>query len=98
MVIGRGEAEHAAPGSEEEFFTDRPWGYGRHRDGGTIEYRVEHPRWRVWQAESHLLEGQPAELFGPALGEILERPPASAFLADGSSVNVYLPARLASPT
>lgn len=98
MVTGTGDAEYASANSEEEFFTDRPWGYGTLRDGTTIEYRVEHPRWRVWQAESHLLESEPAELFGTALGEILERPPASAFLADGSSVNVHLPARLAPPT
>ena len=58
---------------------------------------MEHPRWRVWQAESHLLESDPSELHGPALGKVLERPPASAFLADGSAVKVHLPARLGAP-
>ena len=94
MVTGTGEPEYASPDSEEEFFTDRPWGYGRHADGSTIEYKVEHPRWRVWQAESHLLESDAVELYGPAHGEILKKPTASAFLADGSAVNVHLPMRL----
>jgi hypothetical protein len=39
-----GAPEEAAPGSEEEFITEHYWGYTRQRDGGTIEYRVEHPR------------------------------------------------------
>ena len=94
IISGTGAAEYPAPGSEEEFITDRPWGYGTRRDGITIEYRVEHPRWRVCQAESHLLESDPAELYGAPLGKILERPPTSAFLADGSAVKVYLPARI----
>jgi uncharacterized protein YqjF (DUF2071 family) len=94
MVTGTGAAEYPLPDSEEEYLTDRPWGYGTQRDGRTTEYYVEHPRWRVWQAESHLLEGDASEMFGPALGKILERPPASAFLSDGSPVKVHLPTRL----
>jgi uncharacterized protein YqjF (DUF2071 family) len=96
MVTGAGAAEYPSPGSEEEFITNRPWGYGAQRNRSTIEYRVEHTRWRVWQAESHLLESDPTELYGPALGKVLERPPTSAFLADGSPVKVHLPARLKS--
>lgn len=96
MVTGAGEAYYPSSGSEEEFITERPWGYGTQRSGATIEYRVEHPRWRVWQSESHLLESDPGELYGPAFGKILERPPVSAFLADGSAVKVSLPDRLKS--
>ncbi|HLE57451.1 MAG TPA: DUF2071 domain-containing protein [Rhodothermia bacterium] len=95
MVTGAGTAEFPLPGSEEEFITDRPWGYGTQRDGRTIEYRVEHPKWRVWQAESHLLESDPTELYGTALGKVLERPPTSVFLADGSAIKVHLPNRVA---
>ncbi|HXN75746.1 MAG TPA: DUF2071 domain-containing protein, partial [Gemmatimonadaceae bacterium] len=35
-------------GSEEEFLSDRGWGYTRQRSGATIEYRVQHARWHVW--------------------------------------------------
>ena len=45
-----GEPAAVAPGSEEEFITEHYWGYNRQRDGGTMEYGVEHPRWRVWPA------------------------------------------------
>ena len=57
---------------------------------------VEHPRWRVRQAESHLLESDPTELYGAVLGKVLDRPPVSAFIADGSAVKVHLPTRLKS--
>jgi hypothetical protein len=46
-----------APGSEEEFITEHYWGYTRQRDGGTIEYRVEDPSWRVWQSERASVTG-----------------------------------------
>ncbi|HZN56056.1 MAG TPA: DUF2071 domain-containing protein, partial [Candidatus Polarisedimenticolaceae bacterium] len=36
------------PGSEAEFMTHRGWGYTRQRDGGTLEYEVEHSHWRIW--------------------------------------------------
>jgi uncharacterized protein YqjF (DUF2071 family) len=38
-----GPARPAAPGSAEEFITEHYWGYTGQRDGGTVEYRVEHP-------------------------------------------------------
>ena len=35
--------------TEEEFIAEHYWGYVVQRDGGTLEYEVEHPRWRVWR-------------------------------------------------
>ena len=49
-AVPAGAAEEAAPGSEEEFITEHYWGYARQRDGSTLEYRVEHPPWKVWSA------------------------------------------------
>jgi uncharacterized protein YqjF (DUF2071 family) len=36
-----------SPEAEATFITEHYWGYTRQRDGGTIEYEVAHPRWRV---------------------------------------------------
>ena len=87
------EAEGAAalplPGSEAEFITEHYWGYTRQRDGSTLEYQVRHPPWRVWTSRRHEFSGPAAALYGPAFGEILSRPPASAFIAEGSPVSVY---------
>jgi uncharacterized protein YqjF (DUF2071 family) len=82
------------PASEAEFITEHYWGYTRQRDGGTIEYEVKHPRWRVWSAESAVLDGDIDELYGPTFAEALRDPPTSAFLAEGSAVSVHLPRRI----
>lgn len=89
-----GEPRPADAGSLEEFITERHWGYTRQRDGGTVEYRVEHPRWRVWPIGRHTLDADLAQLYGPAWAAVLAGRPTSALLADGSAVAVYAARRL----
>jgi len=84
-----------AAGSQEEFITEHYWGYARQRDGGTMEYQVEHPQWRVWNACDFSVEADFKTLYGPQLGELLKQRPASAFLAEGSPVTVYRGRRIA---
>jgi uncharacterized protein len=76
------------PGSAEEFITEHYWGYARRRDGSTTEYRVEHPRWRVASGRA-TLRCDVAGLYGRQFVKVLEAPPASAFVADGSRVTVF---------
>jgi uncharacterized protein YqjF (DUF2071 family) len=90
----RGPARPLGPESEEEFITEHYWGYTRQRDGGTIEYRVEHPRWSVWTATAAHIEGDVSRVYGVEFARILERPPISAFVADGSPVAVFAPERI----
>jgi uncharacterized protein YqjF (DUF2071 family) len=80
--------------SEESFITEHYWGYTRQADGGTVEYQVEHPRWRVWRATGASLECNARALHGAAFSEVLSSPPRSAFLADGSAVTVRQGRRL----
>jgi uncharacterized protein YqjF (DUF2071 family) len=84
----RGPAGPLVTGSEEEFITEHYWGYARQRDGGTVEYQVEHPRWNVWRAESSSLDCDVAALYGPGFAESLSAPPRSALVADGSPIIV----------
>lgn len=88
-LVTRGEAQTLTEGSEPEFITEHYWGYARQRDGSTMEYRVEHPRWQFWESESSELQCDAAALYGPQFGECLRRSPSSAFLAAGSRVTVY---------
>ncbi len=73
---------------EEAFITEHYWGYVRQRDGATLEYRVEHPRWRVWRASYAALDCDVSALYGPEFTPYLAGPPSSAFLAQGSAVAV----------
>ena len=89
-----GEPALAAPGSLEEFITEHYWGYTRQRDGGSLEYRVEHVPWRLWQTGRAQLLCDAAELCGPEFAEALGVAPRSAFLAEGSAVAVYRGVRI----
>lgn len=84
-------------GSEAEFITEHYWGYARRRDGSTLEYRVEHPRWRVWMVGEGRFDGDVARLYGAGFVESLRQPPASAFLAEGSKVAIFRGLPLTSP-
>ena len=47
---GSGEPQAIPAGSHAEFITEHYWGYTRLR-AGCSEYRVEHPRWKIWNAD-----------------------------------------------
>jgi hypothetical protein len=93
LHVGDGPKAMAA-GSDEEFLSERLWGYTRQRDGGTVEYRVEHSRWKVWSPAAFQLDGPLAEFYDEPFASILSEAPASAFIADGSAVAVHLPERI----
>jgi len=84
-----GSASVVQEGSNEEFITEHYWGYARQRDGGTVEYQVEHPRWMVWTARSSVFDCDVEDIYGKGLAPFLQKSPASAFLADGSAVTVF---------
>lgn len=81
-------------GSEEEFLSERGWGYTRQRSGATIEYRVQHARWQVWPNALWELEGPLGEFYDEPFASILKESPASAFISDGSPVAVHMPERI----
>jgi uncharacterized protein len=92
-----GPAQEASSGSEAEFITEHYWGYTRQRDGGTLEYQVEHPHWRIWHANESWFSGDARRLYGPAFADVLSRPARSTFVALGSEVVVHHGRRLAIP-
>jgi len=89
-----GDPHPLVDGSHEQFVTEHYWGYAAQRGGGTLEYRVEHPSWRVWQTAHAGLERDVARVYGPQFVEALDAAPVSAFVADGSAVTVRRPNRL----
>jgi uncharacterized protein YqjF (DUF2071 family) len=82
--------QYPEPGSLDEFIIEHYWGYsvGKRRDDACLEYEVEHPRWRVRTADSAIFTGNAAALYGEEFAKVLGHPPASAFIADGSAVEV----------
>jgi uncharacterized protein len=76
-------------GTLEQFITEHYWGYCAQRNGFSLEYHVSHAPWNVRTCEAAGFEGDACALYGDELGNILHRPPSSAFIADGSPVNVF---------
>ncbi len=74
--------------SEEEFIAEHYWGYAKINERRTVEYRVEHPRWRVHPVESYDIEVNTGALYGAAFRHLQEAEPTSVFLAEGSPIIV----------
>jgi uncharacterized protein YqjF (DUF2071 family) len=99
-MTASGEPQIIPAGSHAEFITEHYWGYtcvrARHaeaeqgRRSGCGEYRVNHPRWKMWNAESFELRADVAALYGEQFAQTLNQAPRSAFIADGSPVEVLL--------
>jgi hypothetical protein len=93
-VAVSGEPELSGEGSLQEYIAERYYGYNPQRNGSTLEYRVDHPRWRVWPASAPELAGNVAEVYGDEFVESLRGQPFSALAAEGSAVTVYQGVRL----
>src|ERR1700741_3978265 len=50
-MSANGEPQAIPAGTHAEFITEHYWGYTKTR-AGCSEYRVEHPRWQIWNAET----------------------------------------------
>ena len=84
-----GEPQTILAGSHAEFITEHYWGYTCFR-GGCSEYRVEHPRWKIWNADNFEFSADVAVLYGDQFVEPLSMRPRSAFIGDGSPIEVLL--------
>jgi uncharacterized protein len=86
-MTSTGEAQPIPAGSHAEFITEHYWGYTALLSGCS-EYRVEHPRWKIWNASEFELNADIATLCGEQFTETLSQSPRSGFIADGSPITV----------
>jgi uncharacterized protein YqjF (DUF2071 family) len=87
-IATHGAADLPAVGSLGEFITEHYWGYAV-RGGSTVEYQVEHPQWPIRDACTAKFSGDGARYYGTEFGNVLARPPDSAFFVEGSGVAVF---------
>jgi uncharacterized protein len=87
-AVGDGAGAQAAAGSLEEFVTERHWGYNGEPGKDTLEYQVDHPRWRLWPTRSTRVDYVAEPLCGAELAPQL-RDPVSALIADGSAITIH---------
>jgi hypothetical protein len=86
-MTAQGEPQSIPAGSHAEFITEHYWGYTSVQ-AGCSEYRVQHARWKVWNAETHELCADAAALYGDQFVETLNAAPRSALIAEGSPITV----------
>ena len=77
-----------AAGSIEEFVTVRHWGYNGEAGKDTLEYKVDHPAWRVWKAKDVRVDVDAEGICGADVARQLTNP-ISTLVADGSSVTIH---------
>lgn len=87
-VIAYSDPMEMHPSSEEEFIAEHYWGYSKQKDGSTVEYQVEHPRWKIYQVRDMEFNCDISGLYGEAFGAYLKQEPKSVFLAHGSDIVV----------
>ena len=87
-MSGSGEPQSIPAGSHAEFITEHYWGYTCVR-ADCSEYRVEHLRWKIWKADTFELRAEVATLYGEQFAETLSQVPRSAFIADGSPIEIW---------
>lgn len=78
-----------AEGSEGEFIIEHYWGYTKRNETRTDEYKVEHPKWELFQADSPQIDVDFGTLYGSEFGFLTGAKPDSILLAKGSEVSVY---------
>ena len=93
-VNGHKPATRPAEDSDEHFFKEHHWGFGRTRRGHPIGYEVRHPVWDVYPVRSWSLDLDWAAVYGPAWGALAAEKPVSVILAAGSPVSVFPRRRL----
>jgi uncharacterized protein len=90
----KGESFLPADGSLAQFITEHYWGYSAQSGGGCIEYEVQHPRWRVRNAQRASFSGNAAGFYGAEIARTFSRNPDSTFLTSGSPVTVFKGTRI----
>lgn len=89
------ELQDIEEGSEAEFIFEHYFGYNQLNSTTTIEYAVNHPRWKVYPVTRFSIDCDIENLYGKEfVPYILNKQPHSVFLSKGSSVTVKMPLKV----
>lgn len=83
-----------ASGSHGEFIIEHYWGYTRRGLTRTDEYKVEHPKWELFDVSSAKIDVDFGKTYGDKFAFLSEQKPQTILLAKGSEIAVYKGAKL----
>jgi uncharacterized protein YqjF (DUF2071 family) len=78
-----------AENSQSEFIIEHYWGYTSRGGNRTDEYKVEHPKWELFEVDNVEIEVAFGKLYGEDFKFLNDAKPSSIFLAKGSEVAVF---------
>ncbi|HEX7365870.1 MAG TPA: DUF2071 domain-containing protein [Pelobium sp.] len=85
-VIADSQAKDLTPNSEAEFITEHYFGYVKSGKNQSLEYDVEHPRWKLYDVESFYINADFRDLYGEDFAFLNNQQVNSIFLVEGSDV------------
>jgi uncharacterized protein YqjF (DUF2071 family) len=80
--------------SHGEFIVEHYWGYTKRGASRTDEYKVEHPKWELFDVKNYEIECDFRRLYGERFAFLSHEKPHSIFMAKGSPDAVYKGAQL----
>lgn len=75
--------------SHGEFIIEHYWGYTKRRANRTDEYKVEHPKWELFEVINPEIAVDFGYIYGKGFAFLSDAAPYSILLAKGSEVSVY---------
>jgi uncharacterized protein YqjF (DUF2071 family) len=75
--------------SHGEFIIEHYWGYTKRGENRTDEYKVEHPKWKLFAANDARIDVDFGFTYGEKFGFLSDAEPTSVLLAKGSEISVY---------
>lgn len=75
--------------SHGEFIIEHYWGYTRRGANRTDEYKVEHPKWKLFAVENAKIEVDFGAVYGAEFAFLSAAKPYSILMAKGSEITVY---------
>ena len=82
--------------SHESFIIEHYWGYTKRGANRTDEYKVEHPKWELFDVVNAEIAADFGRLYGERFAFLNDAQPHSIFMAKGSPIAVYKGAKLIS--
>ncbi|REJ75222.1 MAG: DUF2071 domain-containing protein [Acidobacteria bacterium] len=76
-------------GSHGEFIIEHYWGYTARGSSRTDEYKVEHPKWELFELDSSEIAVDFGATYGDRFNFLNEASPYSVIMAKGSEIAVY---------
>lgn len=88
LVAGK-TARRAEPTSDNHFFQDQHWGFGKDRSGKLVRYAMSHPIWDIHQVRTYHMNFDWNAIYGAEWAFLNNATPHSIILGTGSQVILY---------